>query len=106
MGPPSDSGVDCPVRMHHVIPVKVVWTTQNAQHVAKHGVARKTVEEIFEAADAVIVAGQPKGRWVIEATVDVPSIGSYSLVRDRARSIPSGRTGSGAGGIHEKDEGL
>ncbi len=56
--------------MHYIILVKVLWTTQNAEHIARHGVVRGTVEEIFEARDAVIVAGQPKGRWVIEATVE------------------------------------
>ncbi len=43
---------------------------RNTEHIAKHGVTREIVEEVFGAGDAVIVAGQPRGRWVIEATVE------------------------------------
>ncbi len=49
--------------------MKVIWTEQNAAHIARHGIDLVTVETVFAADDTVILAGQPKGRWVAEGTV-------------------------------------
>ena len=56
--------------MHYIISVRVIWTEQNTEHIARHGVTKGTVEALLEATDAAIVAGVPRGRWIVEGTVD------------------------------------